>query len=159
MTAILAVKSRGRVYIGSDRAVTCDNGQVLKCSPKAIWIGGYLVALAGSIGGHWEALQEATPANIRELCGLLGPGSEAEVAVAQRDNLWLVSWENEAGGTDGRWSACEVDGPIALGSGGLVTLGAYLARQGTVERRLRCALQITAQHIGGVTPPFDVVHT
>lgn len=155
MTAILAVKSKGRVIVGSDRAVTCDNGQVLRCGPKVIWVGGFLVGLAGSIGGHWEALQEATPATIRDVCQLLGPGPEAEAIAAQRGNLWLLSWE--AG--DGRWSACEVDGPVALGSGGLVALGAFLGAQGTTDRRIRRALELTAKHVGGVAGPFDVVTT
>lgn len=157
MTAILAARSKGRVYIASDRAVSLDNGQVLACGPKAIKVGGFVLALAGSIGGHWEALQEATPTTIRDLCDLVGHGPDAEAVAAQGPNLWLLSWEGSA--ETGRWGACLVNGPVALGSGGLVALGAYLARRGPVERRMREALALTAFAVGGVAPPFDVVRT
>lgn len=155
MTAILAVKSKGRVHIGSDRAISLDNGQVIRCGPKSIWVGRYLLAVAGSLGGHWEALQEASPANLRELCDLIGYGPNAEALAAQGPNLWLLSYDKE----EERWGACEVSGPVALGSGGLVTLGAYYAVQGTAERRLLRALQITAANVAGVKEPFDVVST
>lgn len=155
MTAILAVRDRGKVLVGYDSAITLGNSQQLICGPKAIWIGGYLVAVAGEIGGHWEALQLEHPKSIRELCDVLGPGPGAELLIAQGATLWGGGYST----SEGRWSVCEVAGPIALGNGGMCTLGAYAALKGPIRKRMIGALEITARYVQGVGGPFYVSET
>ncbi len=155
MTAILAVPSKDRVYVGHDSAITMENGQQLICGTKAIWIGKFLVAVAGEIGGHWEALQLESPKTVREVCDLLGPGPEAEVVIAQRNAIWQASWV----ASESRWSICEVAGPVALGNGGLCALGGFTAAKGTVPKRILRGLEAAGQCVQGVGGPYFVHST
>lgn len=163
MTAILAAKVGRRYLLGADRALTAeDTGAVALCAtPKILRLGEYLVGVAGSLGGWWEALPVVCPYPEcpADVLTALGPGPNAEALIARGGRLWDAYWDG-GDAPHARWSLLEVAGDVAIGSGGAWAQGAWEGMRGTKippEKRMLRALQISAQCCNSVRGPFDVL--
>ena len=61
-----------RWLVGGDRALTSETCAVSIGGPKVLRVGGYLLAVAGALGGWWERvarLEPSTPWDLLERIG------------------------------------------------------------------------------------------
>lgn len=158
MTAILAVPHGRKVYVAADRGITDGNGAAWVCSPKVVRLGEYVFALAGAVGGDWDALKATCPdpRSPSDILSAVGPGPDAMALIAFGGQVVLAQWDASA-----RWGCCRVYGAIGIGQGGPWAEGAYLAqpRSVSVRDRVLRALAISAERCSSVRGPFDLVTT
>jgi len=153
MTAILAVRLKGQILMGSDRSWSNDSLR-MTCGPKVLRLGDYVLALAGEHEVDWEALAAADPQSPSAVGALLG-GSDAEAILVDRRRVLRYGCR----GANGGWGWGAVKGAVAIGNGGPALLCAWDALHGyepDPERRMRTALNSVAKRIPGVSAPFDL---
>lgn len=155
MTAILAVRLKGQILIGSDRAWDSEHLKST-CGPKVIALGErYVLGLAGEFSGDWEGLQQENPLTPGAVGRLLGQSSADVLLIDRRRRSILF-------GTRGSksWGWGAVRGAAAIGSGGAALWCAWDALNGyelDPKRRMRTALGAVAKRVPGVSAPFDVM--
>ena len=174
MTAIVAVKHNGHVWMGGDSAFI--SGWDVEAIPdeKVFFVGEILFGVAGSprtVGllryhlkfpdPQTDDLREyITTSLVDALRGLFNEKGHATKSDEQEQfpSAILVSYGGRLFMIDSDYQVLEIPDYTAIGSGGTVALGALAATVGkSPAKRVQIALEAAAKHNIAVRGPFQVV--
>jgi len=166
MSFIVGIESGGKVYMGGDRAISGDDSVVL-CAHAKVWRkGGVIFGAAGQLD-QLQRVRHVFKAPrfrkgqepVRYLGRLLAPQLQAFFGEDKDRDLTLLVG---AGGLlfylDGSFSFSRAGPEWAVGSGGDAARAALVViPEADPRQRCRQALEVAAQVMQSVAPPFDVL--
>jgi len=176
MTAIVAIKHAGIVYMGGDSAGTTDVAARVRVDPKVHKVGSTLIGYSGSFrSGQLLAHALAFPARPAKMSvekfmvTLVADAVRTCLQTGFQDKTETVGPQLLIGYQGRIFNLYEdyqieeiVEGYNAIGSGADIAIGVLYATAGskkTPVERIECALQAAEKFCNSVRGPFKIIHS
>lgn len=176
MTCILAVRyTKNKIYLAGDRRITADDELYTMPQPKVSKRNGVLLGVCGDAGFCQlvnNSLKIPTPfqdtaryinfAFVNSVKSLLKATlcdvTDSEIMVVVNNEVWTVEVGLSKEDHKLQFSATQHQTPIAIGSGSLPVIAAYLAsNEGSTIDKIQNAYNIVADLIASVDNNVDII--